>query len=439
MQAVKNFFGFFKGSKSLSEELSGIKLIGKLNRKLIGKPRQLLSDEVSIELCVVNEKNFEYDLVITNDEYSGDESNNLNKLLDDWKQLSFELNADRSFKLFVEEGHEVLVWEKDRLFYYFHILNDIINTANKEQYFKYLTYLVASNDLEQDIKKLNDDDADAYLTKIKLVRNIDDYLDENYSKFSTYEGKIDYTSDKAINDSLADEFSKKLNVKQLYFQDSYPEAICLSKANGDLNKYFSEEDQMKTISSSAIFQIFKVANFKYFLVVDEAKEKKTYVCTPISFEINIVTDKKENIIMWLDKDSSTISCYNFVLNDNEQIESIRKTISICLYENSKKEEFQSIAEENRQWVEDAYMDSPEDEEMNMFNTQFNDQFDESVTETSNKLTTQAYLHDRTFVIRDDNTIGVYKTDEDDMLTVIIINLFRKLQIYQLSRITITML
>src|SRR5690606_29788476 len=56
-------------------------------------------------------------------------------------------------------------------------------------------------------------------------------------------------------------------------------------------------------------------------------------------------------------------------------------------------------------------DKVDDVEMEMEND-----YQESTTDQLNKLTAQAYLHDRTFVVRDNNTIGVYKTDEEDVLT-----------------------
>ena len=45
------------------------------------------------------------------------------------------------------------------------------------------------------------------------------------------------------------------------------------------------------------------------------------------------------------------------------------------------------------------------------------EFQESSSDINNKITSQAYLHDRTFVFRENNSIGVFKTDEDDVLTV----------------------
>jgi hypothetical protein len=143
--------------------------------------------------------------------------------------------------------------------------------------------------------------------------------------------------------------------------------------------------------------------------------------TAISQDINLISNRNENLIMWLSRDdikSTERTAYNFVFYTDDIVDLFRKVIAKGQYEASTSSKYEDLKEEDRNWLENENM--PDDEE---FQSQGDDvememenEYQESTSDRLNKVTAQAYLHDRTFVVREDNTIGVYKTDEEDVLT-----------------------
>jgi hypothetical protein len=218
---------------------------------------------------------------------------------------------------------------------------------------------------------------------------------------------------------LAKDLESKLNITQLDFKKTYPNSKSLFEAKGVLHKYDKVSDELLVISDSAVLGIYYQEAFKYFLVVQGDKDK-TLTCTAISQEINLITNNNENLIMWLSRDSfnsSERTAYNFVFYDSDKVQLFRKVITKSQYEAGAMSKYEDLKEEDQNWLENQNMpddyesDNNEDVDMEMEN-----EFQESASDKLNKVTSQAYLFDRTFVVRDDNTIGVYKTDEEDVLT-----------------------
>jgi len=167
--------------------------------------------------------------------------------------------------------------------------------------------------------------------------------------------------------------------------------------------------------------IYSVEAFKYYLVIDEAGTQNTHTCTAISQEISLITNRNENLIMWLSRDDLTSNqrtAYNFVFYSNDIVDLFRKVIAKSQYESSSLSKYEDLKEEDQHWLENENEpdDDPMEEKVENVELEVENEFQESTTDQLNKVTAQAYLHDRTFVVRDNNTIGVYKTDEEDVLT-----------------------
>jgi hypothetical protein len=124
--------------------------------------------------------------------------------------------------------------------------------------------------------------------------------------------------------------------------------------------------------------------------------------------------------MWIAKDENgNINAFNFVFYENI-IDKLKPLITKSQYEVSAKSNFDELKEDEREWLGQANDADEEDEDDSADIEMILDNFQEADSENTNKATAQAYLHDRTFVVREDNGIAVYKTDEDDVLSVLYI-------------------
>ena len=112
-----------------------------------------------------------------------------------------------------------------------------------------------------------------------------------------------------------------------------------------------------------------------------------------------------------------IEAYNFIFDEISKLNEAKKIITKCLYESSNNIKYENLTEDDRQFLEDAFEEEVVDESQKDIEMEIVNEFQESSSDINNKITSQAYLHDRTFVFRENNSIGVFKTDEDDVLTV----------------------
>jgi len=122
--------------------------------------------------------------------------------------------------------------------------------------------------------------------------------------------------------------------------------------------------------------------------------------------------------MWVKFTESEPEVYNFFFYSKDSMDDLVKVVSKTQYESNSHSKFEDLKEEDQKWIFDALDDFEEEyEEGKDIVMDYDNKYQEEESELKNKLTTQAYLHDRTFVVKENNTIGVYKTDDQDSLTV----------------------
>ena len=122
---INKIFSFLKSQPAfnLKDTIDKLKLQGTFYKKVIGGKNELIGDECTLYLSIVNENTFDYNLNVYNDEYqfSSKEINiNSSLSLDTWETISFPVTNDRGFKICTEKGREVLIWEFNRDFYMFY-------------------------------------------------------------------------------------------------------------------------------------------------------------------------------------------------------------------------------------------------------------------------------------------------------------------------------
>lgn len=431
---IGKIFGLFKSSNtqnSLGDSLSKMKLIGSFYKKVIGGQKESMAEECTMYMSIVNEKTFDYNLNVYNDEYQYQSKLkfkfNQPIYLDTWETISFALTNDRGFKFCLEKGKEALIWEFNRDFYIFYFLIDEENQKWKGDFLKALVNLVSSYEYAVDYAKAAvQEDNESYITQLDEVEDIAQFLEDNYSQIYSAFKKDESSSSSQIqidsNVPLEKEFESKLKVtNELNFKKSFPTAKSIFEANGLLHRYDRNKDDLVVVSPNSVLGVYSVEAFRYYLVVNDTNSDKTFTCTGISQEMNLIINRSENLIMWLSKEdvtSNEMTAYNFVFFEESKAEALRKVMAKTQYEASTCSKYENLNEDDQHWLEnenvpdeDEVSSSEPDVEMEMEN-----EFQESTSELPNKVTTQAYLHDRTFVVRDNNTIGVYKTDEEDVLT-----------------------
>lgn len=182
-----------------------------------------------------------------------------------------------------------------------------------------------------------------------------------------------------------------------------------------------DEDKLETVSTSCLLHICLKDDFDYFLVVNNPlDDKSSLAIVKVNVLANIAFQTKESLVMFLIRCSfDQIDAFNFIFEDKIKLEEAKKIVTKCLYEASNNIKYDELAEEDRHFLEYAFEEEVVDSSQKDVEMEIVNEFQESSSDVNNKITSQAYLHDRTFVFRENNSIGVYKTDEDDVLTVIL--------------------
>jgi hypothetical protein len=398
--------------------------VGSFHKKVIGKKQEIVGEECTLYMTINNDKTQDYNLNVYNDEYEFS-SKFLFNILGTWENISFALTNDRGLKICIEKGKEALVWEFNRDFYIFYLYLDEVNQKSKPEFLKILVNLISSYEYAEDYSEACTKlDNDSYITKLEVVDDISEFLDDNYSKI--YGEFNQEEKPNLINtnpsDSLIKDFEQKLKVKSEFnFMKSFPKAKSLFEATGILHKYDTKIDDLIVVSYNSTLGVYYVDSFEFYLVVNEAESEKTFNMSKISQDMNLIINRNDNLVMWLSPDemeSTQKAAFNFVFNEDSISDELRKVIAKCQYEASTLNKYENLNAEDQQWLENENVPDDNQSQSSVLDIEMemDNEFQESTSETLNKITAQAYLHDRTFVVRDDNTIGVYKTDEDDVLT-----------------------
>jgi hypothetical protein len=84
---INKIFGYFKGgnndsstSHNFLDSLDKYKLQGSFHKKVIGGTKETIGDECTIYLSNVNEKTFDYNLNVYNDEYQFSSKNKIENI-----------------------------------------------------------------------------------------------------------------------------------------------------------------------------------------------------------------------------------------------------------------------------------------------------------------------------------------------------------------------
>lgn len=387
-------------------ELVDTRMIGVLYFKEVGKPITQLAEEITVSLELRSEEKFQYYLHIFNNDYHDNND-------DTWKRFNFQITNDLHFKkYFNSEKNQCIMFQRKNDFYIIEFLVDEQNEKNLPKFLSNLEIFITSHDF-----RINLEAADKEKTKSEMVMNyetinsISDFIEENFKMFEEKDNIDDIVS-KMDNLDLS---TKK--IKSIF--PSATEVYSGKEYTAKALKYNKEKDLLDSVSNTACCKIYNVDSFTFILSVEES-EGGLITFTKITSDISICYSTEDYSLMFLanptfSSNSSDIQAFNIVFASKSELEDLKKNISKYQSISNYQRPYEEIPQSDREWIERE--NEPEEDlssKESVGDIDFDSNFDEtSEGETKNRMTAQAYLHDRTFVIKDDSTIAVYKTNEDE--------------------------
>lgn len=381
-------FSYILGSPK-PHSYEAIKLNGSLFKKDLMKSHLMIFETAVLGLKINKETLFEYFLTINDHE------------------MLFPIKNDLHLKTFVNSNDEsCLMWENGRSFFIFFI--DDNQTSENEVLESFLTSictLITSTELNIAISIAADDPSKYdFISNYDLIEDIDTFIETNYAHLTK---NVEDLTEKL--ESLG--FDNKEEVTD--FNEDFPKACEVFKTKGDFYRFDSSKNKYTVSEENVTFALYQTAPLTYYIVVNKSSYDK------ITKETNIWYETEDKVIMWVKKTKNEFGALCFIFYDQSDYEELKEILVKCQYEASSNKIFNDLNEEQRQWLikEQNSNEGFNDSQISNDNDiDFDADFDQSQdTKNTNRTSTQAYLHDRTLVIKGDNSLSVYKTNQKNNL------------------------
>ena len=205
----------------------------------------------------------------------------------------------------------------------------------------------------------------------------------------------------------------------------------LFKWLGHLLVYNKEQDRNDVVEENVTFVVRQLPEeFKYAFTVFD-KNNEMIINTKIHEKTQTSIQTESGVIMWIHdtykEEDDELDAYLFYFLDNkgDNIASLSKVVSKCVFESQRKVKYEeNVDEEDMDWMADTYVEGKDDESKSEYNDD-EDMYegledepkeyleDENQLYENNEMI-QAHTYDRTFVARGDG-FGVYSACDDDKL------------------------
>ena len=385
-----------------------ISLGGTLYIKNKNSPIQLLSKDCSIYMSIINEKSLEYSLNIKN-------NSKIN-----WDTIQLTIDKDCKYFQFINRlKNKCFMIYKNLTFYILELYNGDMMENKDEIFFEKLSTLISSfnhNVSISDIMKEKDRNKNEGIILLGEITELNLSL-ENY---------LIKEDNKSLMSNKCHFINKKDFVKRF---DMYKE-IYICKGNAfKYNKYTEkvipiEDDNFK--NNLSFLKINKIGYNSYILVIEQNDTiiafTKIENCADISINENlgIMTFISKNYEM-----NGDTSAYTFGFEDKSmnEINVLKNLILRCIYEkNYYLEDFSEIENISSSGYSNYDIDIEDLNKCSFLSSKSKmlDIGDYFITRNidpkeniKNKIILQSYYNNRTFVIKDNNTIDIFKTDIDD--------------------------
>ena len=391
---------FSSGQQTKTSEISP-SLQGTLYIKQINKPFQKLAEECSISLSIIDEKNYNYVLNITNE----DDAN--------WKTLSFALNVDSNFCKFVNSsGTQCIMWLKNETFYILELFSDETIVKNEPIFFDVLSTLISSNDFQIPISEAKKENTkEQYVANFDVIENLDEFLKQNFKnlKIKTEEKKlVNEMNNLSLQQMNKKDFSSKYNI--------YKEIFSIQ---GIAMIYKIEKEVFIKINDNySYLKIIDIGDFNFLLVLED--NEKILVQTKLCNKNSVIVDEYLFNVSFLTYENKVFSAYKFNLKEKsiKDIKAVKNIISKCLYESNTKTKYNNLSKQVQELIDyDGIFDieDKKEEDTNIKNSVLKFKnfsvIDSDKNEIKNKLMTQAFKFDKAFLIKENNSIDVINLEE----------------------------
>ena len=394
-------WSFFSSPEQPKTNENSPSLQGTLYIKQLNKPFQKLAEECTISLSVIDEKNFNYVLNITNE----DDAN--------WKTLSFALNIDSNFCKFVNtSGTQCIMWLKNDTFYILELFNDETIIKNEPIFIDALATLITSNDFEIPISEAKKENTkNQYVPNFDVIDNLDEFLNQNFKNL-----KIKTEEKKLVND-INNLSLQKMNKKDIESKYEIYKEIFAIKGIAMIYKV-EKEVYIRINNTDSYLKIIDIGDFNFLLVLEDAES--IFVQTKLSNKNSVIVDENLFSISFLTYENKIFSAYKFELKEKniKDIRVIKNIMSKCLYESNTRTKYNNLSKQVQELIDyDGIFDIEEkkEEDQNIKNSVLKFKnfsvINSEKNEIKNKLMTQAFKFDKAFLIKDNNSIDVLNLEE----------------------------
>lgn len=394
-------WSFFSSPEQPKTNENSPSLQGTLYIKQLNKPFQKLAEECTISLSVIDEKNFNYVLNITNE----DDAN--------WKTLSFALNVDSNFCKFVNtSGTQCIMWLKNDTFYILELFNDETIIKNEPIFIDALATLITSNDFEIPISEAKKENTkNQYVPNFDVIDNLDEFLNQNFKNL-----KIKTEEKKLVND-INNLSLQKMNKKDIESKYEIYKEIFAIKGIAMIYKV-EKEVYIRINNTDSYLKIIDIGDFNFLLVLEDAES--IFVQTKLSNKNSVIVDENLFSISFLTYENKIFSAYKFELKEKniKDIRVIKNIMSKCLYESNTRTKYNNLSKQVQELIDyDGVFDIEEKKEEDQNTKNYVLKFknfsviNSEKKEIKNKLMTQAFKFDKAFLIKDNNSIDVLNLEE----------------------------
>ena len=385
---------------------------------------QKLSEDCTIYMLINNEKIFEYTLNIKNNTKCH------------WDIIQFLLNSEcKIFKFINNLGNKCIMLYKNSTFYIFELFN---NDNNEEIFFEKLSILIFSSNMNISINEtIKEKEKNEVIINLGEINELNNFLN-NY--FNSKENKD--------NDGISNSYSKIYNNRYNYINynnryinknefmnnfDIYKDIYTCKGESFIYDKYIEEvipiEDKNYQ-NNISFLKINKIGYNSYILVLE--LNDKIIAFTKIENNIDISINDNLGSISFISQNINSrdeSAAYTFIFEDKSknEINFIKNLLIRCLYEKNNYEEDFSQIQNISSFNYDIDYNNIDIDKYSFLSSgskiyEIGDYFltrnINSNENTKNKLILQSY-NNRTFVLKENNQIDVFKTnfEENELINI----------------------
>ena len=400
-----------------------INLQGNLYIKDEKSPIQQLSENCSIYMKINNEKTFEYSFIIKNNKNSN------------WNIIQFLIDKEfQIFKFINNIRNNCIIIYKNLTFYIFELFNNNDTSDKEELFLEKLEILKISSNLKISIYEAMKGKIKngGYIVDCGNINDLSLFLEKYFHK----EGINPMNQE--INNPIHNSFSLNLNnnnnnnyINKNVFMSNFTmyKEIYISRGTSFKYDKYSEEvipfENNQIGNNLSFLKVNKIGYNSYILLLEQSNQILGF--TKIDNNIDVSLNENLDSISFISQklNSNEESCaYTFVFEDKyNEINVFKNLLLRCLYEkNNYVEDFSDIKSVSNFCGMDIDNNDDIDDKYSFLSSKSKiidlDQYSlikniNSKDKTKNKLILQTYNNHRTFVLKDNNQIDIFKTNNDD--------------------------